>query len=41
MISVELAGRGTQEDESFAQLNGNKGREICNQLVCSDCMDVD
>lgn len=41
VISVELAGRGTQEDESFAQLKGNKGREICNQLVCSDCMDVD
>ncbi len=41
MTSVELVGRGTQEDESFAQLNGNKLSDICNQLVCSDCMDVD
>lgn len=34
MTSVELAGRGTQDEESLAQLNVNKGRE--RDLHCDD-----
>lgn len=35
MTSVELAGRGAQEEVSLAQLRGDEGRETNAQLKCA------